>query len=93
VRVGGKILTRFAVLVAMSCAPCLFGCDPVVGIAGAEFPDWLVCVVAGSTLAAACHPLLLRGGLERLLRPLPFFYGSLIVMFSLLTWIIFFNRV
>ena len=70
-----------------------YGCDPVVAIAGAEFPDWLVCVVVGSLVSAACHPLLKLIGLERHLRPLAFFYGSLVVMFSLVTWVIFFNRV
>jgi YtcA family len=69
------------------------GCDPVVSVAGADFPDWLICVMLGSLLSAACHPLLRRIGLERHLRPLPFFYGSLIVMFSLVTWVALFNRV
>lgn len=68
------------------------GCDPVVSIAGADFPDWLVCVIVGCLLSAGCRPLLRLGGIERYLRPLPFFYGSLIVMLSLLTWIGFFNR-
>jgi hypothetical protein len=71
----------------------LWGCDPVVAVAGAEFPDWLVCVVVGSLISAACHPLLKLIGFERHLRPLAFFYGSLVVMFSLATWVIFFNRV
>ena len=69
------------------------GCDPVVAIAGAEFPDWLLCVIVGSLAAAACCPLLRLCGLERHLRPLALFYGSLVVMFSLVTWIIFFNRI
>jgi len=69
------------------------GCDPVVTIAGADFPDWLVCVIVGCLLSAACHPLLRQAGLERHLRPVPFFYGTLIVMFSLVTWVTFFNRV
>ena len=72
---------------------CLAGCDPVVSIAGADFPDWLICVMLGSMLSAASHPLLRLGGLERDLRPLPLFYGGLIVMFSLLAWVTFFNRV
>jgi hypothetical protein len=93
VRLDSITLTRFAEIVAMLATPCLSGCDPVVSVAGADFPDWLVCVMTGSLLAAACHPLLKRSGLERHLRPLPFFYGSLIVMFSLVTWVMFFNRV
>ena len=71
----------------------LSGCDLVVTIAGADFPDWLVCVIFGCLLSAACHPLLKQTGLERHLRPLPFFYATLIVMFSLVTWVTFFNRV
>ena len=84
-------LTLWSVIVLA--IPALAGCDPVVAIAGAQFPDWLVCVIVGTALAAACHPLLKLGGLESYLRPLPFFYGCLIVMFSLATWVIFFNRV
>jgi YtcA family len=71
----------------------LSGCDPVVSVAGADFPDWLACVIAGCLLCAASHLLFRRTGLERHLRPLPFFYGSLILMFSLIIWVTFFNRV
>ena len=71
----------------------LTGCDPVVSIAGADFPDWLVCVIAGCLLCAPSHLLFRRTGLERHLRPVPFFYGSLILMFSLIIWVTFFNHV
>ena len=70
----------------------LCGCDPVVAVAGAEFPDWLFCVITGTVLSAALYPVLSRAGLERYLKPLALFYGSLIMMFSLVTWVIFFNR-
>jgi hypothetical protein len=93
VKLAGTKLTRFANSLGALVVLSLSGCDPVVSIAGADFPDWLVCVILGSLLAAACHPLLRRSGLERHLRPLPLFYGSLIVMFSLVTWVTFFNRV
>ncbi len=69
------------------------GCDPVVSLAGANFPDWLLCAAGGAVLAALCHPLLLAAGLERELRPLPVFYGGLTAMFALIAWVIFFNRV
>jgi YtcA family len=68
------------------------GCDPVVSIAGANFPDWLLCAGAGAILAALCHPLLVAAGLERDLRPQPLFYGGLIAMFALIGWITFFSR-
>jgi hypothetical protein len=68
------------------------GCDPVVSIAGANFPDWLLCAGAGATLAALCHPLLLKAGLERDLRPLPLFFGGLTALFALVGWVVFFSR-
>jgi len=70
----------------------LAGCDPVVSIAGANFPDWLICVIAGAVIAASARPLLSLAGFERYLRPLMLFYSGLIVLIALLTWILFFNR-
>ncbi|MGH9343073.1 MAG: YtcA family lipoprotein [Terriglobia bacterium] len=69
------------------------GCDPVITIAGANFPGWLICAGAGAILAALCRPLLAMSGMESYLRPLPFFYGAVIVMFSLIAWLIFFAPV
>ena len=92
VNLAGTELKQSAWSLAAS-AVSLSGCDPVVSVAGADFPDWLVCAIVGCVLSAACHPPLRRSGLERHLRPLPFFYGTLIVMFSLVTWVAFFNRV
>jgi hypothetical protein len=68
------------------------GCDPVVSIAGANFPDWLLCASAAAILAALCHPLFVASGLGRELRPLPLFYGGLIAMFALIGWVVFFCR-
>ena len=68
------------------------GCDPVVSIAGADSPGWLLCAGAGALLASLCHPLLVAIGLERELHPLPLFYAALIAMFSLAGWLIFFSR-
>ncbi|MGA2408887.1 MAG: YtcA family lipoprotein [Candidatus Binataceae bacterium] len=70
----------------------LAGCDPVVSIAGANFPDWLICVIIGAVLTAIVRPLLLFAGCERYLRPLIVFYSSMIVLVALVTWIAFFNR-
>ena len=85
--------TRRASTAAKFTVVWLWGCDPMISFAGADFPDWLVCVTAGCLLCAASHQLFRRTGLERYLRPLPFFYGSLILMFSLIIWVTFFNRV
>jgi hypothetical protein len=93
VKLAGTQLKQSARSLVVLAAIWLSGCDPVLSIAGADFPDWLVCVIIGCSLSAACHPPLRRTGLERHLRPLPFFYSTLIVLFSLVTWVTFFNRV
>jgi YtcA family len=69
------------------------GCDPIVAIAGADFPCWLICLIAGAVLAAITRPPLLISRLEPHLGPLPMFYSSLTAMFAMIVWIIFFNRV
>jgi hypothetical protein len=81
--------TRALLILTLAAA----GCAPVVSIAGANFPDWLLCAAGGAALAALCRPLLLASGLERELRPLPVFYGGLTATFALIAWVIFFKRV
>jgi hypothetical protein len=69
------------------------GCDPVVTVAGADFPGWLLCAAGGAILATLCRSMFLATGLERYLHPLPLFYGGLIAMFALIAWVIFFSHV
>lgn len=71
----------------------LGGCDPIVTIAGANFPSWLFCMIIGGIVAALLRPLLVVARLEPHLGPLVIFYPSLIAMFAMITWLIFFNRV
>lgn len=69
------------------------GCDPVIDIAGANFPAWLLCLLVGAMLAGVCRPMLVYSGLDPYLGPAPLIYSSLAVMFALILWIIFFNRI
>ena len=71
----------------------LTACDPIITIAGANFPSWLLCMIVGAILAAIVRPLLVLSGLEQHLGPLTIFYPSLIAMFAMICWVIFFNRV
>jgi hypothetical protein len=71
----------------------LTACDPIVTIAGANFPSWLLCMIVGAILAAIVRPLLTFARLEPCLGPLTIFYPSLIAMFAMTFWVIFFNRV
>ena len=79
--------------VALAALCGLAGCDPVVNIAGANFPAWLLCAIAGALLTAALRPLLVASGLERHLGPRPLIYSSLAVLLGCAVWLTFFNRI
>jgi hypothetical protein len=70
----------------------LTGCDPIITIAGANFPAWLLCLLVGAILTAVLRPLLLLSRLELYVGPLTVFYPSLIAMLSMVVWVVFFNR-
>ncbi|MDB5107072.1 MAG: hypothetical protein JWM69_13 [Candidatus Binatus sp.] len=70
----------------------LVACDPVVNIAGANFPAWLLCVIVGAVLAAIFRPAFAASGLEPHLGPLLLIYPCFAVMLACLTYLIFFSR-
>ena len=80
-------------VLAISATVLLSGCDPVVNIAGANFPAWLLCAIVGGILAFAVRPIFTRTGLEPHLGPLVIIYPSLAVLLGCLVFLIFFNRV
>jgi hypothetical protein len=86
---GGTI--RIAMPIAL--AGLAMGCDPVINIAGANFPAWLFCAIAGVALAAAMRPLLVASRLEPYLGPLPLIYSCLAVLLGCVVYLMFFNRV
>lgn len=62
-------------------------------IAGANFPSWLLCLIVGAIIALLARPLLEVTRLESHLGPLTIFYPSLIAMFAMIVWVLFFNRI
>jgi hypothetical protein len=71
----------------------LAGCDPVVNIAGANFPAWLLCAIVGAILAATFRPVFTATGVEPYLGPLLLIYPCLAVLLSCLIYLIFFSRI
>jgi YtcA family len=69
------------------------GCDPVVNIAGANFPAWLICAIAGVALAATLRPVFAATRVEPHVGPLIVVYPCLAVLLSCAVWLIFFNRI
>jgi hypothetical protein len=76
-------------LATLGCA----GCDPVIDIAGADFPSWLICMIAGIALAAALRALFAATRIEPHLGPLTVVYPCLALLLSCVVWMIFFNRI
>ena len=74
-------------------ALALAGCDPVVDIAGADFPAWLLCAIVGIALAAIVRMVFVAVLIEPHLGPLTIVYPCLALLLSCVVWIIFFNRI
>jgi hypothetical protein len=87
IRVGAGTVTL--VCLAVACA----GCDPVINIAGANFPAWLLCAIIGALSIGAIRPILLLSGLDPYLWWRPGFYTSVGIMIASAVWVIFFNRI
>ena len=71
----------------------LAACDPVVNVAGANFPAWLLCAIVGAILAATVRPVFATTGIEPYLGPLLIIYPCLTIAFGCLVYLIFFNRI
>ena len=71
----------------------LVGCDPVVNIAGANFPAWLFCAVAGAIVTAMLRPVFAATKVEPYLGPLILIYPCLAILLACLIYLIFFNRI
>jgi YtcA family len=69
------------------------GCDPVVNIAGANFPSWLLCAICGAVIAASLRPVFAATRVEPYLGPLLLIYPCLAILLSCLIYLIFFNRI
>jgi hypothetical protein len=82
---------RFAL--PIEAALLLAGCDPVINIAGANFPSWLFCAIFGAILTVAVRPVFVVTRVEAYLWPLPIVYLSLAILMGCIVWLIFFNRI
>jgi hypothetical protein len=71
----------------------LAGCDPVVNVAGANFPAWLFCAIVGILIAAVLRSVFAWTRLEPHLGPLTVIYPCLAVLLACTVYLAFFNRI
>ena len=92
-RVGREFPGSLLVATSAFAALALTGCDPIVNIAGANFPAWMLCAIVGAIAAAALHPLLTAIGIEPHLGPRTIIYPCLAFLIGCAFYLIFFNRI
>jgi hypothetical protein len=64
------------------------GYAPVISIAGAQFPVWMLCLITGILVALLLRPLFISAGLDRWMTPRPLVYSSLAVVVAYLCWLL-----
>ena len=90
----GRLTMRDATKAASAVAPVAWmGCDPVVNVAGANFPAWLLCAIVGALLATTLGPVFAASGIEPHLGPRLLIYPCLALLLACAVYLIFFNRV
>ncbi|MAJ46152.1 MAG: hypothetical protein CBC35_02500 [Planctomycetes bacterium TMED75] len=77
-------------LLAVACLP-LGGCDPIFDVAGAYFPAWILCLVAGLLVTMAIRELLLRAGIDQHLFWKPIAYTGCFLTVACWVWLFFFS--
>jgi hypothetical protein len=80
----------FAGLLASGCR--LDAHAPTVDVVGSYFPAWLVCIVIGLVVTIIVRQVLIGFKLDVHLRPAPLVYLSLMIVFTLTTWLMFFQN-
>ena len=69
-------------------ATAVGGCEPVISVAGAQFPVWQLCLIMGIFVALSLRPLLIYAGIDEWMTPRPLTYLSLALVVAFLCWLL-----
>ena len=64
------------------------GFNPIISIAGAEFPVWILCLVVGVLVSLSLRPLFVATGIDEWLVPRTLVYSSLALIVAFLCWLL-----
>ena len=82
----------FLVIVAFA-AVRLFGHrSPTIDVLGSYYPAWLLCLISGLAQTLVCHWIIQAGQLKDYVGPGPIIYPCLMLIFTFLTWILFYRN-
>jgi len=82
------MITRPARLLCPACLFFISGCSPVISIAGANFPVWILCLLAGILAALSLRPVFIAVGLDQWMTPRPLIYACLALAIACLCWLV-----
>ena len=66
--------------------------SPTIDILGSYFPAWMICIVSGLTLTLFSRWIIRAYHLEPYASPAPLIYSCLTIIYTFLTWIIFYQN-
>jgi hypothetical protein len=87
------VAVGFVLLVLCFAAVRLFGHhSPTVDVLGSYFPAWMICILSGLALTFVAHWIVQVGKLKSYLGPAPLIYSCLMIIFTFVTWILFYQN-
>jgi YtcA family len=66
--------------------------SPTIDILGSYFPAWMICIVSGLTLTLVSRWIIRAYHLEPYASPTPLIYSCLTIIYTFMTWIIFYQN-
>jgi hypothetical protein len=79
---------RIGLCFSVLCALWIAGCDPVISVAGANFPVWTLCLLGGVLVSLLLRPLFIATGMDQWMTPRPLVYSCLALTIALLCWLL-----
>ena len=66
--------------------------SPTIDILGSYFPAWMICMVSGLTLTLVSRWIIRAYHLEAYASPAPLIYSCLTIIYTFVTWIVFYQN-
>jgi hypothetical protein len=66
--------------------------SPTIDILGSYFPAWMICIVSGLTLTLVSRWIIRAYHLEAYTSPAPLIYTCLTIIYTFVTWIVFYQN-
>ena len=70
------------------CTLFISGCNPVISVAGANFPVWMLCLFAGILGSLSLRPVFVATGIDEWMTPRPLIYSCLALAIAFLCWLV-----